>query len=247
MTPGDPQSAPRRRPRVRSLTRLLLIAVVIALAVSAAIGVAATSAGPHPLASLHPTATRASATGRQHAAPRSTSPTQRPIPAFTPPVTCVPTESASPLPVCTPCPAGEGLKPSSPISCWPCPPQSEAPSIACPLPTQTPGAKPPAAGSPTIWFCPASPLPYYLAPGEIALKGFLCGSHFQPGERVTLTVSGSRGSFAWQLSADASGNFIASLPPALCQRLPLTIVADGNEGSHSNVLAFVANACLPTA
>jgi hypothetical protein len=105
----------------------------------------------------------------------------------------------------------------------------------------------PAAGSPTIWFCPLLPVPYYLSPGVIALKGFLCGSHFQPGERVTLTVRGSRGSFAWQLSADANGNFTASLPPALCQWQPLTIVADGNEGSHSNVLAFVPNACLPTA
>jgi hypothetical protein len=90
-------------------------------------------------------------------------------------------------------------------------------------------------------------VPYYLAPGAIALKGYLCGSHFQAGERVTLTVKGSRGSFSWQLSADAGGNFMASLPPALCQWLPLTIMADGNEGSHSNVLAFEPNACLPTA
>jgi hypothetical protein len=90
-------------------------------------------------------------------------------------------------------------------------------------------------------------VPYYLAPGTIALKGYLCGSHFHPGERVTLTVTGSRGSFSWQLSADTSGNFMASLPPALCQWLPLTIVADGNEGSRSNVLAFVPDVCLPTA
>jgi hypothetical protein len=105
----------------------------------------------------------------------------------------------------------------------------------------------PAAGSPTIWFCPALPVPYYPAPTAIALKGFLCGSHFQPSERVTLTVRESRGSLSWQLSADASGNFVAPLPPILCQWLPLTITADGNEGSRSNVLAFAPKACLPTA
>ncbi len=81
----------------------------------------------------------------------------------------------------------------------------------------------------------------------ITLKGSLCGSHFHPGERVTLTVSGPRGSFSWQLNADASGNFIALLPPALCQLLPLTLVAAGNEGSRSNMLTFAPNVCLPTA
>jgi hypothetical protein len=120
--------------------------------------------------------------------------------------------------------------------------------MVCPVFVETPESVPsPAADSPAIWFCPAPPVPYRLASGVIAQKGFLCGSHFRPDERVMLMVRGSRGNFSWQISADASGSFMISLPPTLCQWLPLTISASGNAGSHSNTLTFAPNACLPTA
>jgi hypothetical protein len=249
MATGEPQSGPGRRPRRRLPARLPLVAAVIALASMAAIGVTAASPGLRSLAPFQSAATHASATGQQHAASQpAASGTRRPIPAFTPPVTCVPIASASPLPACTPCPAVGGLEPSGEIACGSCPPVREGASIPCPLPTWTPAPRPsPPAGSATIWFCPALPVPYQLAPGVIALKGFLCGSHFRPGERVTLTVSGPRGNFSWQLNAGAGGTFMAPLPPALCRWLPRTLVASGNEGSHSNTLTFTPNVCLPTA
>jgi hypothetical protein len=235
MAPGDPHFGPGRRPRRRLSARLLLVATIIALASMAAIGAAAASPGLHSFAPFQSAATNASATGQQHAAAQSAaSGTQRPTPASTPPVTCVPIESASPLPVCTPCPAVGGSEPSG--------------EIPCPPPTRTPLPSPsPPAGSPPIWFCPGAPVPFQAAPGIVELRGLVCGAHFHPGERVTLTVSGPRGSFSWQLNADASGNFTAPLPPTLCRWLPLTLVAAGNEGSHSNALALAANSCLPTA
>jgi hypothetical protein len=123
----------------------------------------------------------------------------------------------------------------------PCPFLTENPTRLCP-----PIAPPPVPGQPAIVFCPTAPVAVQPAPGIIQLRGFVCGRGFHPNETVTLTATGARGTFSWQLQASSSGSFVSPLPPLLCRLVPLTLTATGRTGDRSNSLFLWAPSCLPS-
>ena len=59
-----------------------------------------------------------------------------------------------------------------------------------------------------------------------------------------MTATGRFGSLSVEgAQADSLGSFVWQLPPQLCRVLPLTLVADGSLGSHSNALSLSAAVC----
>jgi hypothetical protein len=145
-----------------------------------------------------------------------------------------------------PCAPPGGEAPSRVPPCPPCLPTTTAPAPAC-QPTSPPATPTtlPTAGQPTIFFCAQGAA--QNGPTPVPGQGVVCGAGFLPDDHVTLSASGPHGRFSWQVQADGSGRFRATLSPALCRAIPLTLSASDTAGHHSNALPLTTTSCLPTA
>ena len=224
----------------RKLGRLLVSvfgSVLVAVVFNASPGVP-----PYGLAAAHPAQGMNSlAAGESLAVGSNNSPqpsSQAGPGTRIPPFKCPVTES--PAGVCAPCiPLAGNNQPTR--FCLPCKPittEAPLPRIGCP--SSSPPAPP--APNPTIILCSLQPLP----PGQPTFlpgSDAVCGIGFKPGEGLTLTATGSRGTLSWSAQANARGQFESFLPPVLCRILPVSLRATGNSGDHSNALAIIRSTC----
>lgn len=215
-----------RRPRSALLAVVIALALVFGV-VAAMPLLAARGAGSQRAASSGASqANQGTVSTGQNQGPAQGTPTQAP------PCPVV----ANPVSSCLTCPPS-----TLGAGCPPCPtsvPQRELPCASTEPPIT------PVKGS-TIFFCPGFPVPIVVGPGQVHLRGMVCGKDFHPGEIVRFLATGRGQVMTWLATADSSGNLVSQVPPLLCQLAPLTLTATGNEGSRSNALSLIDSDCQP--
>lgn len=126
-----------------------------------------------------------------------------------------------------------------PVRAPECPPVTANPVGCPPLPKPQPIV--PQPGHPSLAICRPLPLEQLRFPPGSQMV--VCGSGFRPGEAVTITVVGRRGTVSASAEAGPDGSFRSALPPTTCQVMPLYAVARGNKGSVSNALPMPLLVC----
>ena len=125
----------------------------------------------------------------------------------------------------------------------PCRPGTLAPQPVTGCAPIPPAVIPPAIAPATIAWCPTPGLK--VGPRPVGGNA-VCGHGFGSLERITIVLTGERGSSYWSAVAGPSGAFASPLPSYVCPLLPGQLIARGNKGHVSNPLIASATICRPT-